>query len=75
MDNKMIDTEDQRDDRKMLHTEMPTETKHSHALPNRKMRRRIAKQRGIFKHPRAWGYVNGRGDGNKPYVKGDTNER
>lgn len=44
---KMVDDESKRIDRK----DFPTR-------PNRAARRRIAKQRKIFKHPGAWQYIN-----------------
>jgi len=51
MDMKMVDTEDQREDRKDVdHT-------HSHSL-NRKQRREIAKKNHVFKRKGLWGYIS-----------------
>lgn len=63
MDNRMVDNEEQRADRKRITREDLTpeqlEQVDANRLPNRRTRRMVAKRRGVFKHPGAWGYVNG----------------
>lgn len=65
MDKHMIDNEAQRENRKIMMTPeqedaMVKSEPRSRFMPNRKNRRRIAKQKGIFKH-RAWAQVNKHG--------------
>lgn len=58
MDMRMVDNEDQREDRKQ---QAGSDAKpEMRRLPNRRERRMIAKRRGIFKKPGLWGYVNTR---------------
>jgi len=57
MDQHMIDTEEKREDRKL---KAEAEKLEQRQLPNRRIRRMIAKRRHVFKHKGAWGYVNNR---------------
>ncbi len=67
MDMRMVDNEDQRDDRKVqAGGGKPEMTR----LPNRRQRRLIAKRRGVFKHPGAWPYINNGAKKNQP-INGD----
>lgn len=67
-ENEMVDNPEQRQDRK----DQAGGGRAEYRPPNRKTRRLIAKQRGVFKHPGAWPYVNKRSinDVNK-HNKGD----
>ena len=57
-DMHMIDNEANREDRKaQAGSDVPPEVRR---IPNRKQRRLIAKQRGVFKHKGAWPYINQR---------------
>jgi len=62
MDNKMVDNEGQREDRKRITRDDLTPEQlaevDANRFPNRRTRRMVARQRGVFKHPGAWGYVN-----------------
>lgn len=72
MDSKMVDTEENREDRKIMQKEVqgltiPTlpsspesEMVRNASLPNRKKRRAQAKRLGVFKHKGAWLYVSKR---------------
>lgn len=71
MDNKMIDNEEQREDRKHLPDEDVKGEGTPRTFPNRQQRRMIAKRRGVFKRPGAWPYINTGAMKNKPNVKGD----
>lgn len=70
MDSRMVDNEDQRQDRKEI-PESPTlsgnheNMERSRQLPNRAERRRIAKRRGVFKHQGLWPYINKRASNDK----------
>ena len=62
MDMKMVDTEDQREDRKIMPA-LPgippkLERRAANKYPNRATRRKVAKRAGVFKHKGAWRYVN-----------------
>ena len=50
---KLIDTNKRREERTEL-----AEKKEAPVLPNRAQRRAMAKRRGVFKRPGAWGYIN-----------------
>lgn len=65
---KMIDTDERRDDRVAL----PKDDAQRGPLPNRKMRRKIAKDLHVFKRPGAWRYVNEGRRVNQP-LRGDQN--
>lgn len=73
MDMKMVDMEDQRDDRKQLPVVPGVPPRHeTHAAnkyPNRAMRRRVARSVGVFKRRGAWAYINTGRSKNKPIVK------
>lgn len=57
-DMRMVDTEDNREDRKaQAGSDAKPEVRR---LPNRRQRRLIAKQRGIFKHSGLWPHINNR---------------
>lgn len=72
-DMRMIDNEEQRDDRKKMPKVKAGDTVQAgqevdvsgmldqpdaHRYPNRRQRRLIARKRGVFKHPGAWPYIN-----------------
>ncbi len=63
MDNKMVDDEDKRADRRLRNGDDPAPER---LLPNRAQRRNIAKRRGVFKRPGLWGYINTRKNPNQP---------
>lgn len=71
-DMHMIDNEAQRDDRK---EQAEMLEKKEFKTPNRKTRRMIAKQRGVFKHPGAWPYINQRSTNQtNQALNGDQND-
>lgn len=55
MDNKMVDNEERRAQRKKL-TLTPEQA--ANRYPNRRERRAQAKRRGLFRHRGAWGHTN-----------------
>lgn len=76
MDMKMVDTEDQREDRKQLPV-VPgvpprLEARAANKYPNRATRRKVAKSVGVFKRRGAWAYINTGRSKNKSIVKHNT---
>lgn len=67
MDKRMVDNEEQREDRKHIH-EDSIKGEGIPRQPNRRERRGLAKRKGLFKHKGAWPAVNSQ---HKKMVRGD----